>query len=140
MQSPVDIFVLGSCLGMAERRHWQQTTEEKESEDIPLTSSWSLQVGCILEPRPQLIGQPSSFWLLLPLFSPGNSIVITQPQGIAPFLVVLSKPCPHLSISSLQFSRSVVSNSLRPHESQHARPPCPSPTPRVHSDSRPFSQ
>ena len=32
----------------------------------------------------------------------------------------------------VQFSRSVVSASLRPHESQHARPPCPSPTPRVH--------
>ena len=31
-------------------------------------------------------------------------------------------------------------DSLRPHESQHARPPCPSPTPRVHSDSRPLSQ
>ena len=42
-------------------------------------------------------------------------------------------------ISSVQFSRSVVSNSLRPHGSQHARPPCPSPTPRVHSDSRPSS-
>ena len=39
-----------------------------------------------------------------------------------------------------QFSRSVVSDSLRPHESQHARPPCPSPTPRVHPDSRPSSQ
>ena len=36
------------------------------------------------------------------------------------------------------FSRSVVSDSLRPRESQHARPPCSSPTPRVHSDSRPF--
>ena len=41
--------------------------------------------------------------------------------------------------SSVQFSRSVVSDSLRPHESQHARPPCPSPTPGVHSDSRPSS-
>ena len=40
---------------------------------------------------------------------------------------------------SVQFS-SVVSNSLQPHESQHARPPCPSPTPGVHSDSRPSSQ
>ena len=39
-----------------------------------------------------------------------------------------------------QISRSVVSDSLRPHESQHARPPCPSPTPRVHSDSCPSSQ
>ena len=37
--------------------------------------------------------------------------------------------------SSVQFSRSVVSNSLQPHELQHARPPCPSPTPGVHSDS-----
>ena len=43
-------------------------------------------------------------------------------------------------IRSDQISRSVVSDSLRPHESQHARPPCPSPTPRVHSDSRPSSQ
>ena len=42
--------------------------------------------------------------------------------------------------SSVQFSRSVVSDSLLPHESQHARPPCPSPTPGVHSDSHPSSQ
>ena len=42
--------------------------------------------------------------------------------------------------SSVQFSRSVVSDSLRPNESQHARPPCPSPTPGVHSDSCPSSQ
>ena len=39
-----------------------------------------------------------------------------------------------------QISRSVVSDSLRPHESKHARPPCPSPTPRVHPDSHPSSQ
>ena len=43
-------------------------------------------------------------------------------------------------LSSVQFSRSVVSDSLRPHKSQHARPPCPSPTPGVHSDSCPSSQ
>ena len=41
--------------------------------------------------------------------------------------------------SSVQFSRSVVSDSLWPHELQHARPPCPSPTPRVYSDSSPSS-
>ena len=43
----------------------------------------------------------------------------------------------------VQFSRfrhSVVSESLGPHKSQHARPPCPSPTPGVHSDSHPSSQ
>ena len=43
-------------------------------------------------------------------------------------------------MSSDQISCSVVSDSLWPHESQHARPPYPSPTPRVHSDSRPSSQ
>ena len=43
------------------------------------------------------------------------------------------------SISSVQFSCSVVSNSLRPHESQHTRPPCPSPTPRVYSNPYPSS-
>ena len=42
--------------------------------------------------------------------------------------------------SSVQFSRSVVSDSLRPHGPQHARPPCPSPTPRVYSNSCPLSQ
>ena len=42
--------------------------------------------------------------------------------------------------SPFQFSRSVVSDSLRPHESQHARPPCPSPTPGVHSNSCPLSR
>ena len=42
--------------------------------------------------------------------------------------------------SSVQFSRSVVSNSLRPHELQHARLPCPSPTPGVYPDSHPLSQ
>ena len=41
---------------------------------------------------------------------------------------------------SVQFSHSVVSDSLRPHESQHARAPCPSPTPGVHPDSCPSSQ
>ena len=43
-------------------------------------------------------------------------------------------------LSSVQFSRSVVSDSLRPHESQHARPPCPSPTPGVHTNPCPSSR
>ena len=40
----------------------------------------------------------------------------------------------------IQFSHSVVSDSLQPQELQHTRPPCPSPTPRVHSDSHPSSR
>ena len=58
-----------------------------------------------------------------------------QPQRIGELLGLTRLP-----FSSVQFSRSVVSNSLWPHELQHARPPCPSPTPRVHSDSCPSSQ
>ena len=41
---------------------------------------------------------------------------------------------------SVQFSHSVLSDSLPPHESQHARPPCPSPTPGIHSNSCPSSR
>jgi len=45
-----------------------------------------------------------------------------------------------IPFSSVQFSCSVMSNSFRPHESQHTRPPCPSPTPGVHPDSCPSSR
>ena len=48
--------------------------------------------------------------------------------------------CVYLFKISVQFSHSVVSDSLRPHELQHARPPCPSPTPGVHSNSCPLSR
>ena len=44
------------------------------------------------------------------------------------------------NFSSVQFSCSVMSNSLRAHEPQHTRPPCPSPTPRVHPNPCPLSQ
>ena len=68
--------------------------------------------------------------------------------------IVLVMPCKHLvlchplllppsifpSISSVQFSHSVVSDSLQPHELQHIRPPCPSPTPGVHPNPCPSSQ
>ena len=45
-----------------------------------------------------------------------------------------------VQFSSLQFSHSVMSDSLRPHGLQHARPPCPSQTPGVYSNSHPLSQ
>ena len=45
----------------------------------------------------------------------------------------------YLSVQFSQFSHSVVSNSLQPHELQHARPPCSSLSPGVHSDSCPSS-
>ena len=65
----------------------------------------------------------------------------------APFLVLMSEwtqywepPWEVRTLSSAQFSRSVISNSLWPDGLQHTRPPCPSPTPRVFSNSCPSSQ
>ena len=57
-----------------------------------------------------------------------------------PFILMLPTFLQHYCISSVQFSLSVMSDSLRPHESQHARPPCPSQTPRVYSNSCPSSR
>ena len=54
--------------------------------------------------------------------------------------LLLASVIESLQFSSVQFIRSVVFDSLGPHESQHTRPPCPSPTPGVHSDSCPPSQ
>ena len=69
------------------------------------------------------------FWSLLKLMAP------------------LRRWCPDMrtafssvQFSSIQFGRSIVSNSLQPHELQHIRPPCLSPTPRVYSNSRPLSR
>ena len=45
-----------------------------------------------------------------------------------------------LPVLSVQFSHSLVSDSLRPHESQHARPPCPSPAPKIYPNSCPSSR
>ena len=58
----------------------------------------------------------------------------------APFPEMYSRPEYWSEFSSVQFSHSVMCDSLQPLEPQYARPPCPSPTPRVHSNSCPLSQ
>ena len=59
-------------------------------------------------------------------------VAIAEPLGKPIYLCIYI-----INNMLVQFSHSVMSDSLRPHESQHARPPCP--TPGVHSDSRPSS-
>ena len=61
-------------------------------------------------------------------------------KKLSEYLIHNKCPATVILFSSVQFSHSVVSDSLWPHESQHARPPCPSPTPRVHSNSCPSSR
>ena len=58
-----------------------------------------------------------------------------------PYLILIKTVCggKEKGFSSVQFSCSVISDSLQPRELQHVRPPCPSPTPGVHSNSRPSS-
>ena len=83
------------------------------------------------------------YWSALSFPSPGDlpdpGIKPRSPSLQVDALNSESAGKPILS-SSVQFSRSVVSDSLQPHESQHTRPPCPSPTPRVYSNSCPLSQ
>ena len=63
-------------------------------------------------------------------------------QNSVPIWLKLFKKCTQKepTSTSVQFSCSVVSNSFQPHELQHTRPPCPSPTPRVHPNSCPSSR
>ena len=78
------------------------------------------------------LGFQISFWI--------QSVAICY-SGWSMYGYVVWKGCLNsFQFSLVQFSHLVMSDSLRPHESQHARPPSPSPTPRVHSDSRPSSQ
>ena len=60
--------------------------------------------------------------------------------GLLPIQLLWTPEYRLSEISSVQFSCSVVSDSWQRNESQHTRPPCPSPTPGVHSDSCPLSQ
>ena len=77
------------------------------------------------------------YWSRLPFLSPEDrpdpGIELASPAWQADYLQLNHLGSP--SRASVQFSRSVMSDSLRRHESQHARPPCPSPTPGVHPDS-----
>ena len=96
-----------------------------------LATDWSTSM-CPLQP-----GNPKVVWCLTCLSSPEKACQENQVEAAWFFL---NYPQKWHRIRSDRISRSVVSDSLQPHESQHARPPCPSPTPRVHSDSRPSNQ
>ena len=95
-----------------------------------------------------LVGLTKHLEIQVPLFFPFLVIyIITMAGNLG--LVTLIRLTSHLhtpmyyflfQFSSVQFSRSVMSDSLWPHESQHMRPPCPSPTPGVYPNSCPLSR
>ena len=76
--------------------------------------------------------------MLITAFIWGHMSILNMPEIkiYTPFGSLISQP---RKFSSVQFSRSVMSDSLRPHGLQHTRLNCPSPTPRVHSNSCPWS-
>ena len=92
-------------------------------------------------------------WLLLALWSLHRSLKTILPCSLKNLFGILTQIELNLQIKlvrilsmntvysfiSVQFSRSFVSDSLQPHELQHARLPCPSPTPRAYSNSCPSS-
>ena len=93
------------------------------------------RVDGVIHPRPN-----ASLWVSLWPSSKGHSLwVLGTALSFHPF-TFRSTNNPSLYLSSVQFSRSVISDSLQPHESQHARPPWPSPTPGVYSNSCPSSR
>ena len=75
-----------------------------------------------------LLSSLSFYWLNTWIFLPAY-----------PIFMDMSESLKQAFVNSVQFSHSVVSNSLWPHRLQHTRPPCPSPTPGVYSDSCPLS-
>ena len=96
-----------------------------------------------------LILQCSAFFIVQlshPYMTNGKTIALTRWTFASKVMSLLFNTLSRLVIAflprsrSVQFSCSVVSDSLRPYELQHARPPCPSPTPGVHSDSHPSSR
>ena len=121
------------------RPHRRQPTRLPHPWDSP---SKNTGVGCHCLLQCMKVNSESEVSQLCPTLSdpidcslPGSSAHgIFQARVLEWDAIAFSK-----SYLSVQFSRSVVSDSLRPHELQHARTPCPSPSPGVHSDSRPSS-
>ena len=72
-------------------------------------------------------------------YADDTTLMAESKEELKSLLMKVQEESEKVGFSSVQFSRSVMSDSLRPHESQHARPSCPSPSPRGHSDSRPSS-
>ena len=84
-------------------------------------------------PDPRI--EPAS--LKSPVLSDGFFTTCTTVEGSLSLCMCV---CMYVWVSSVQFSCSLVCDSLRPHEPQHTRPPCPSPTPRVHTNPCPLSR
>ena len=116
-------------------KRWQEHTEELYKKDLHDLDNHD---GVITHLEPNIL-ECEVKWAL-------GSITTNKASGgdgipVELFLILKDDAVKVLhSICQFQFSCSVVSDSLQPHEPQHARPPCPSPTPRVHPNPCPLSR
>ena len=123
-QGPIHISCV-SCIGRWALYHWGHLP--------PFVNSATLSVSCSKR-APAERHWHISFLPWQSSWKGAGSVIDKLRTQIDPLFFSTTAP------SSVQFSRSVVSNSLRPHELQHARPPCPSPTPEVYPNSCPSSR
>ena len=72
-------------------------------------------------------------------YAENTTLMTESEEELKSLLMKPKEESEKVGFSSVQFSHPVMSNSLQPHELQHARTPCPSPSPNVHSDPRPSS-
>ena len=118
---------------------WLPVTFKKSRQALVVSALTHCSISTDIWSFLQLVACPEPF-LVFPLCT--RCALCLEHPSLFPLFA-----CSYLSfkvqwglIQSVQFSHSVVSDSLRPHEPQHARPPCPSPTPGVYSNSCPLSQ
>ena len=100
-------------------------------------SSWQSGTGHLWLPGLSPIHSVSKYLLKAPMVDMAQMLGREKIKSLFHVFSCLVGEETHLA-TSVQFSRSVVSDSLRPHEPQHARPPCPSPTPGVHLNPCPL--
>ena len=145
----IRVFSNESTLCMRWAKYWNFSFSIIPSEEIPGLISFRMDLLDLLEVQGTLktllqlhsskasILQCSSFFIVQfshPYMTTVKTIALTRWTFVSKVMSLL------FNMLSVQFSHSVMSDSLGPHESQHARPPCPSPTLGVHPNSCPSSR
>ena len=121
-----------SCLNTNKQQNHPMTITDLRLSILARKLNLLLRILHLYSTSQAIIAQ-SSLERINSLFSLASIVIIS-------FILNFGQDKALTCFASDQISHSVVSVSLQPHELQYARPPCPSPTPRVHSDSCPSSQ
>ena len=133
----IRIFSSESVLCIRWPKYWSFSPSNEYSGLISFRIDWFDLLAVQRTPKSLFQHHSSNALILLP--SAFFMVQLSHPYMTTGKTIALTRLF-SFQFSSVQFSRSVMSDSLRPHESQHTRPPCPSPTPGVHSDSSPSSR